>query len=116
MVSTRDDRRLDRHPGRSRAACSRASSRPSCACTARRREIVRYAQAEGYLQVAEIAPCVLVEEALDPRASTPRSSRIASPPRAHASRRPTRAPRRRRAPRRDLRRAEAFLAIVQGTR
>ena len=52
MVSTRTAVGLDRHPGQPPAAARRCSSRPSCGCTAARREIVRFAQGEGYMQVA----------------------------------------------------------------
>jgi F-type H+-transporting ATPase subunit epsilon len=63
-------------------------------------EIVRYAQAEGYVQMSENRALVLVEEAVDPaRLNTADlHERVA----ARAAR--------------DLRRAEAFLAIAAGAR
>jgi F-type H+-transporting ATPase subunit epsilon len=79
-------------------------------------EIVRYAQAEGYLQVAHGRVLVLVDEAVEParldaaaladRVATARHAlEAAEEGSAQAARAQT-----------DLRRAEAFLAIAQGTR
>lgn len=79
-------------------------------------EIVRYAQAEGYLQVAHGRVLVLVDEAVEParldaaalqeRIATARHAVAAAEEgSAQAARAQT-----------DLRRAEAFLAIAHGTR
>jgi F-type H+-transporting ATPase subunit epsilon len=77
-------------------------------------EIVRYAQAEGYVQMSENRALLLVEEAVDParldaaalreRAELARAAAAAAP---EGSEEQTRA-------QRDLRRAEAFLAIAAG--
>jgi F-type H+-transporting ATPase subunit epsilon len=79
-------------------------------------EIIRYAQSEGYLQVAQGRVLVLVEGAHDPaqlnaaeladRVATARHALEAA---EEGSEQAARA-------QADLRRAEAFLAIVQGTR
>jgi F-type H+-transporting ATPase subunit epsilon len=79
-------------------------------------EIVRYAQAEGYLQVAHGRVLVLVDEAVEParldaaaladRVATARGAlEAAEEGSEQAARAQT-----------DLRRAEAFLAIAQGAR
>jgi F-type H+-transporting ATPase subunit epsilon len=77
-------------------------------------DIVRFAQAEGYVQMSANRALVLVEEALDParlnaaelteRVAAARAAREAAP--AHSDEQ-ARAER-------DLRRAEAFLAIATG--
>jgi F-type H+-transporting ATPase subunit epsilon len=77
-------------------------------------EVVRYAQAEGYVQMSENRALLLVEEAVDParldaaalreRAELARAAAAAAP---EGSEEQTRA-------QRDLRRAEAFLAIAAG--
>jgi len=77
-------------------------------------EIVRYAQAEGYVQFAENRALVLVEEALDParlnaaelteRVEAARRAGEAAPPGSEEAARAAR----------DRRRAEAFLAIAAG--
>jgi len=79
-------------------------------------EIVRYAQAEGYVQFAENRALVLVEEAIDParlnvaelteRAQAARLAGEAAPAGSEEAARAAR----------DLRRAEAFLAIASGSR
>ena len=79
-------------------------------------DIVRYAQAEGYVQMAENRVLVLVEEAADPasldpaelteRASSARAALDAAQPGSEEAARAGR----------DLRRAEAFLAIASGAR
>jgi F-type H+-transporting ATPase subunit epsilon len=79
-------------------------------------EIVRYAQAEGYVQMSENRALVLVEEAVDPArlntadlhervAAARRSAELATAGSEEAARAA-----------RDLRRAEAFLAIAAGAR
>jgi len=79
-------------------------------------EIVRFAQAEGYVQMAENRVLVLVEEAIDPAALnqaelTERAgaARAALDAAAQGSEEAARAAR-------DLRRAQAFLAIAVGAR
>jgi F-type H+-transporting ATPase subunit epsilon len=79
-------------------------------------EIVRYAQAEGYLQVAQGRVLVLVEYAVDPARldAAELTERIATARHAleaadEGSEQAARA-------QADLSRAEAFLAIVQGAR
>jgi F-type H+-transporting ATPase subunit epsilon len=77
-------------------------------------EIVRYAQAEGYVQMAGNRALVLVEEAVEPakldaaeqreRAAAARAALDAAPTGTEEAARAAR----------DLRRAEAFLAIVAG--
>ena len=78
-------------------------------------DIVRFAQAEGYVQMSENRALVLVEEAIDPSllnaaeleervAAATRAAEAASPGTEEAARAA-----------RDRRRAEAFLAIVDGT-
>jgi len=77
-------------------------------------EIVRYAQAEGYVQMAENRVLVLVEEAIDPshlnaselqeRVAAARRAGEAAPAGTEEAARATR----------DLARAEAFLAIAGG--
>ena len=79
-------------------------------------EIVRYAQGEGYVQMAENRALVLVEEAIDPaqlnvadlqeRVATARHALEAAPADSEGA---TRAAT-------DLRRWEAFLAIAGGSR
>ena len=78
-------------------------------------EIVRYAQAEGYVQFSENRALVLVEEAIDPahlnpaeltgRAEAARRAAEAAPAGSEEAARAAR----------DLRRAEAFLAIAGGS-
>ena len=78
-------------------------------------DIVRYAQAEGYVQMANNHVLVLVEEAIAPerlnaselreRAAAARSAAEAAPPDTEEAARATR----------DLRRAEAFLALAGGS-
>ena len=77
-------------------------------------EIVRFAQAEGYMQVGENRALILVEEAIDPerldaseleariRQASSDLERAADESEARAR------------AQRDLRRAEAFLRVVQG--
>ena len=76
-------------------------------------EILRFAQAEGYLQFAENQALLLVEEAIPPeqldRASL--ETRL-SEARASAEQAPPDSEQRARA-RRDIRRHEAFLAVAQ---
>jgi F-type H+-transporting ATPase subunit epsilon len=76
-------------------------------------EIVRFAQAEGYLQFAENQALLLVEEAIPPerleRATL--ESRLAEA-RASAEQAPPDSEQQARA-RRDIRRYEAFLAVAQ---
>ena len=113
MLSTKHGGRLDRHPCQSRAAAGDRSNRPSCACIAPRTEIVRFAQAEGYLQFADNRALVLVEEAVAPE-QLDRSAleakladaRTAAERAAHGSEEQARALR-------DVRRHEAFLATGQ---
>jgi F-type H+-transporting ATPase subunit epsilon len=79
-------------------------------------DIVRYAQAEGYVQMSENRALVLVEEAVEPgrlnpaelaeRATAARAAALAAPAGSEEAARALR----------DLRRAEAFLAIAGGTR
>ena len=74
-------------------------------------EIVRFAQAEGYLQFAENRALVLVEEALAPEAARPRGAcetQLVRGPRRRRARR-ARAARRSARALRDIRRYEAFL-------
>jgi F-type H+-transporting ATPase subunit epsilon len=79
-------------------------------------DIVRFAQAEGYVQMSENRALVLVEEAIDPSlldaaelqervAAATRAAEAASPGTEEAARAV-----------RDRRRAEAFLVIAGGTR
>ena len=74
-------------------------------------EIVRFAQAEGYLQFAEDRALVLVEEAIEPQALDRGTleSRL-SESRSSAERAPEDSEERARALR-DIRRYEAFLAV-----
>ena len=77
-------------------------------------EIVRYAQAEGYVQMSENHALVLVEEAIEParlnaaelqeRVDAARRAGEQAPPGSEEASRAQR----------DLRRAEAFLAIANG--
>ncbi|MGD1051719.1 MAG: ATP synthase F1 subunit epsilon [Solirubrobacteraceae bacterium] len=77
-------------------------------------EIVRYAQAEGYVQMSDNHALVLVEEAVEPsrlnaaelqeRAEAARRAGEQAPPGSEEEARAQR----------DLRRAEAFLAIANG--
>ena len=77
-------------------------------------EILRFAQAEGYLQFSENRGLILVEEAIEPehldaaelqeRANQARSDREKAADGSEAQRRAER----------DLRRAEAFLGVLQG--
>jgi F-type H+-transporting ATPase subunit epsilon len=77
-------------------------------------EIVRFAQAEGYVQMSENHALVLVEEAIEParlnaaelgeRVAAARRALEAAPPDTEEAARAAR----------DLRRAEAFLAIAGG--
>jgi F-type H+-transporting ATPase subunit epsilon len=77
-------------------------------------EIVRYAQAEGYVQMSENHALVLVEEAIEParlnaaelqeRVDAARRAGEQAPPGSEEAARAQR----------DLRRAEAFLAIANG--
>ena len=77
-------------------------------------EILRFAQAEGYLQFSENRALILVEEAIEPehldagelqeRANQARSDREKAADGSEAQRRAER----------DLRRAEAFLGVLQG--
>ena len=55
-------------------------------------DIVRFAQSEGYLQVADNRALLLVEEAHDPRRSTPASCATACSRPSRSSTRPTRTP------------------------
>ena len=66
MVSTRDDRGLDRHAGQPSAPARLCSSRPSCVSTRATRTSSAFAQGEGYLQVGPEGVLVLVEEAIAP--------------------------------------------------
>ncbi len=77
-------------------------------------EIVRFAQAEGYLQFAENRALVLVEEAIAPEQldRAERSRRSSPQARASAERAPEDSEERARALR-DVRRYEAFLAVGQ---
>jgi F-type H+-transporting ATPase subunit epsilon len=77
-------------------------------------EVVRYAQAEGYVQMSENRALLLVEEALEPasldaaalreRVEAARTAAQAAPDGSEEEARAER----------DLRRAEAFLAIAEG--
>jgi F-type H+-transporting ATPase subunit epsilon len=77
-------------------------------------EILRFAQAEGYLQFAENRALILVEEAIEPerlsaaeleeRAKQARSDREKAADGSEAQARAER----------DLRRAEAFLTVLEG--
>jgi F-type H+-transporting ATPase subunit epsilon len=77
-------------------------------------EILRFAQAEGYLQFSENHALILVEEAIEPerldaddleeRARQARSDREKAADGSEAQRRAER----------DLKRADAFLAVLQG--
>ncbi len=58
-------------------------------------DIVRFVQAEGYLQFADDRALVLVEEAIEPERSTGAPSRPSSPRRRPRPSAPRRAPRRR---------------------
>ena len=79
-------------------------------------DIVRFAQAEGYVQMSENRALVLVEEAIDPsllnaaelqeRVEAATRAAEAAPPGTEEAVRAAR----------DRRRAEAFLAIAAGTR
>ncbi len=78
-------------------------------------EIVRFAQAEGYLQFAENRALVLVEEAIVPEVLEPHElrkrveeARAAAERAAEGSEEQARALR-------DMRRAEAFLRVASGT-
>jgi F-type H+-transporting ATPase subunit epsilon len=74
-------------------------------------EVVRFAQAEGYLQFAENRALVLVEEAIDPqRLDRPTIETRLSESRASAERSPEDSEEHARALR-DIRRYEAFLAV-----
>jgi F-type H+-transporting ATPase subunit epsilon len=76
-------------------------------------DIVRFAQAEGYLQFAENRALVLVEEALDPaRIDRPTFETKLSEARASAERAAEGSEERARALR-DVKRYEAFLAVQQ---
>jgi F-type H+-transporting ATPase subunit epsilon len=77
-------------------------------------EIVRYAQAEGYVQMAENRALLLVEEAIDPARlnAAELQERVAAAQRAGEAA-PAGTEEAARAAR-DLRRAEAFLAIAGG--
>ena len=78
-------------------------------------DVVRYAQAEGYVQVAESGVLLLVEEAIDPgaldagelreRVATARRALEAAPEGSEEAARATA----------DVRRSEAFLAIASGS-
>ncbi len=79
-------------------------------------DVVRYAQAEGYVQMSENGALLLVEEAVDPDslnaaelaervATARRELEAAAPDSAEAARATA-----------DLRRAEAFLALAGGPR
>jgi len=76
-------------------------------------EILRFAQAEGYLQFAENQALLLVEEAIPPERLDRGTleSRLAEA-RARAEQAPPDSEQRARA-RRDIRRHEAFLAVAQ---
>ncbi len=79
-------------------------------------DIVRYAQAEGYVQFSENRALVLVEEALDPaRLNAAELQERAEAARRAAEAAPTGSEEAARAAR-DLRRAEAFLAIAAARR
>jgi F-type H+-transporting ATPase subunit epsilon len=74
-------------------------------------DVVRFAQAEGYLQFAENRALVLVEEAIDPqRLDRPTIETKLSEARASAERAAEESEERARALR-DIRRYEAFLAV-----
>jgi F-type H+-transporting ATPase subunit epsilon len=77
-------------------------------------DIVRYAQAEGYVQMAENRALLLVEEAVDPAQlnAAELQERVAEAGRAIEAAPPGTEEAARAA--RDLRRAEAFLAIAGG--
>ena len=73
-------------------------------------EVVRFAQAEGYLQFAENRALVLVEEAIAPGGARPRdASRPSSPNRARAAERAAEDSEEQARALRDIRRYEAFL-------
>src|ERR1700738_1712711 len=74
-------------------------------------DVVRFAQAEGYLQFAENRALVLVEEAIAPQAlaRAPRRAQLADA-RTAAERAPQDSEQQARA-RRDVKRYEAFLAV-----
>ena len=93
----------------------RNSLRPSCACTVGETDIVRYAQAEGYLQFADNRALVLVEEAVAPAAldRAELQTRL-DEARATAERAQDGSEKKARALR-DARRAEAFLAVAGAT-
>jgi F-type H+-transporting ATPase subunit epsilon len=79
-------------------------------------DIVRYAQAEGYVQFSENRALLLVEEAIDPaRLDAAELRERLDSARAAAEAAPEGSEEQARA-RRDRRRAEAFLAIVPGDR
>jgi F-type H+-transporting ATPase subunit epsilon len=79
-------------------------------------EIVRYAQAEGYIQMSENHALLLVEEALEPaRLDAAELRERVDSARAAAEAAPEGSEERARA-QRDRRRAEAFLAIAGGDR
>jgi F-type H+-transporting ATPase subunit epsilon len=79
-------------------------------------EIVRFAQAEGYVQMSENRALVLVEEAIDPSLlnAAELQERVAAATRAAEAAPPGTEEAARAA--RDRRRAAAFLAIAGGTR
>jgi F-type H+-transporting ATPase subunit epsilon len=79
-------------------------------------DIVRFAQAEGYVQMSENRALVLVEEAIDPALlnAAELQERAAAATRAVEAALPGTEEAARAA--RDLRRAEAFLALAVGTR
>ena len=112
---------LDAHDASARSAsspttsrCSACSSRPSCGCTGARADIVRFAQGEGYIQVADDKSLVLVEEAIRPddldtadlreKLAAPRPSVAAAEHGTEEERRALR----------DKRRWEAFQRIASG--
>jgi F-type H+-transporting ATPase subunit epsilon len=77
-------------------------------------DIVRYAQAEGYVQMSENGALLLVEEAIDPaRLDSGALRERADLARAAAEAAPEGSEEQARA-KRDLRRAEAFLEIAAG--
>ncbi len=93
MVSTRTAVGLDRRAGQPRAGAGDARSRPSCGCTRPSPRSSRFAQAEGYMQVADNRALMLVEEAHAPeRARRRRRCATACSRPSASSRRPARTP------------------------
>ena len=76
-------------------------------------DIVRFAQAEGYMQFADNRALVLVEEAIAPERARPRdAARRGSPNRARRAERAEEDSEEHARAQRDIRRYEAFLAVA----